>query len=427
MTAPPTLEQARSLLSNGRTTEGERAYASILEQQPDNAEALNVMALAALRGGSPTRAVELLERAARSDAGDPVTMLHLGLAHQSLQQYPAAIEALRAAVRLRPDFHVARLHLAAALEHGDAADAALVQYARALKDAQRGGRLVDRDSTPPQLRNLVEHAVLTVRNGRRALFAGLFEPIRAQFPGESLARIEHALRIYLGEEVAEYPDPRQKSTFFHVPGLPASPYLDRRLFAGLQELEAQSEQICAELLALLPSTEGRERVFTSDALDRQNLRGYAGTPSWNGYYFYRHGTRRENNCRSCPITAAALERLPLARIRDHAPEVLFSVFSPGTHLLAHRGVTNTRLVAHLPLLVPPDCALQVGGEVHVWRRGEVVVFDDTYEHEAWNRSAETRVVLIFDLWSPYLSIAERAACASLIEHIGDFRVAMEQA
>ena len=113
-------------------------------------------------------------------------------------------------------------------------------------------------------------------------------------------------------------------------------------------------------------------------------------------------------------------------MREHAPEVLFSVFTAGTHLLPHRGVTNTRVVGHLPLLVPDDCALSVGGEIHVWQEGRVVVFDDTYEHEAWNRSPEMRVVLIFDLWNPFLTEAEREAVTDVVAAIGDLREAIER-
>jgi Aspartyl/asparaginyl beta-hydroxylase and related dioxygenases len=96
------------------------------------------------------------------------------------------------------------------------------------------------------------------------------------------------------------------------------------------------------------------------------------------------------------------------------------VLHPGTHILPHRGVTNTRLVAHLPLIVPRDCALNVGGEIHAWPEGRCVIFDDTFEHEAWNRSDQTRVVLIMDCWNPDLSAAERAAIAELVAGIGDF-------
>jgi aspartate beta-hydroxylase len=83
-------------------------------------------------------------------------------------------------------------------------------------------------------------------------------------------------------------------------------------------------------------------------------------------------------------------------------------------------VTNTRLVTHLPLIVPPDCALNVGGERHVWQEGRCVTFDDTFEHEAWNRSERTRVVMLLDVWNPHLTLAEREAITVLVEGIGDF-------
>jgi len=79
------------------------------------------------------------------------------------------------------------------------------------------------------------------------------------------------------------------------------------------------------------------------------------------------------------------------------------------------------------LLVPRDCALNVGGEVHEWREGRAVVFDDTYEHEAWNRSDRTRVVLIFDIWNPHLTEAERGAVEMIVPAMGDFRKAAEAA
>jgi aspartate beta-hydroxylase len=90
-------------------------------------------------------------------------------------------------------------------------------------------------------------------------------------------------------------------------------------------------------------------------------------------------------------------------------------------------VTTTRVVGHLPLIVPNDCTLNVGGEEHAWQKGRAVVFDDTYLHEAWNRSNQVRVVLIFDLWNPYLDDPERLAVRDLIHSIGEFRHAVESA
>ncbi len=341
--------------------------------------------------------------------------------------WATAESLLRLALADLPQDHEARLELGELLERRGEHDAALIQYARALQDAQALGLWMNRDSTPGPLQPRVEHAVVWVRDRRRAAIAALLDPLAAKYGAKALRRIERCLRIYFGEEAAPYLDARQQPTFLYVPEVAPATYFNRAMFRWIDALEEQTDAIRTELQALLPTAASRERVFDSDELEAQNLRGQNAAPSWNGYYFFRHGERRQDNCDACPATAAALDALPLSRIRDHGPEVLFSVFTAGTHLLPHRGVTNARLVAHLPLIVPRDCALRVAGEDHVWREGEVVVFDDTYEHEAWNRSDAIRVVLIFDIWTPLLTDVERAALTDLIPSFGDFRHALEQA
>jgi aspartate beta-hydroxylase len=419
--------EAQQLLRQGRVAEAERAFLQILDASPDDVEALNVAALIALRNGKLSRALELLGRALKAEPASAVTHHHLGLAHEAAGDLPAAVEAQRAALRAAPQLHVARLQLGTALEQLGQRPEAIVQYARVLADAQQQGRWLNPDTTPAPLRPAVEHAVLTVREGRHEAYQQILAPLVSRYGAQEIKRVEKSLRIYMNEEAAVYPDPRQQPTFLYFPDLPASAYLDLSMCPWIAALEAETSAIRAEMLALLPSEQGRERVFTTDELEQLNLRGLDVPPSWNGYYFFRHGERREENCQACPRTTRALGGLPLAHVREHAPEVLFSVFTPGTHLLPHRGVTNTRLVGHLPLMVPEHCALKVGGEEHHWQEGRVVVFDDTYEHEAWNRSARTRVVMIFDIWNPYLTEVERAAVTDLIGAIGDFRHATDAA
>ncbi len=420
-------DEAQRLLGEGRVAEAEEAFHRLLEISPDNVRALNAVALSSARTGDLPRALTLIERAVRADPQDPVSAHHLGRIRDSMGDVAAAVAAHRSAVRLRPDFHLARIYLAEALERSGDRHNGVIQYARALQDAQAGGRWLNPATTPEPLRPLIEHAVLAVRSGRREAFAALFDPLLKRYGPFSLERVHRALDLYMNEASDAPSDPRQKPSFLFFPGLPTTAYFDPMLFDWIPAFEADTMRIRDELLGLLPSDAGRERVFDSDDIERVNLRGVNQAPSWNGYYFFRHGERRDENCSRCPVTAAALDRLPLSRVRDHGPEVLFSVFTPGTHLLPHRGVTNTRLVGHLPLIVPADCALNVGGEIHAWREGKVVVFDDTFEHEAWNRSDSIRVVLIFDLWNPHLTEAERAAVADLIAAIGDFRHGVETA
>src|SRR6185503_8995000 len=145
------------------------------------------------------------------------------------------------------------------------------------------------------------------------------------------------------------------------------------------------------------------------------------SPNWSAYHLYRHGERVDAHCQRCPATVALLESLPLLRIPEHAPEILFSVLRAKTHIPPHTGVINGRLTVHLPLIVPENCgALRAGDEARAWREGECLIFDDSFVHEAWNDSEQTRVVLIFDVWNPYLSEAEREGLATAIAALGEF-------
>jgi aspartyl/asparaginyl beta-hydroxylase (cupin superfamily) len=101
--------------------------------------------------------------------------------------------------------------------------------------------------------------------------------------------------------------------------------------------------------------------------------------------------------------------------------VLFSLLRPGAHIPAHTGIINTRLIVHLPLVVPPDCQLRVGNETRTWEEGKAWVFDDTIEHEAWNRSGETRVILLLEIWRPELNATERQLVGAMLEAIDAFR------
>lgn len=419
------LDAARQALQRGALDDAQGRCAALLEKSPDHVEALNLGALIAFRQKRHSTALAQLEHACTLAPADAQTLTSLGHVREALGDAAGALQAFDALLATRPQDFAARLHRGRALEQLGRGDDALFAYARAIRDAQAQGRWTSDATTAAALVPQVRHAIGIVNRGVSAYYERAYAPIKARFGTSEMQRVEQALAMHLGQRPVAWGDARQQPTFLYLPGLPATPYFDTAQMPWRDALQASTEAIGAELHQLLPTRSGREAVFHSGKLADENLRGSHGAPTWDGYYFYRHGEAREDNRAACPATAAALDALPLARIPAHAPEVLFSVFSPGTHLLPHRGVTNTRVVGHLPLIVPPDCALTVAGETHVWKRGEVVVFDDTYEHEAWNRSDETRVVLIFDLWNPHLTEAERLALSALVVAMGDYRTATE--
>ena len=138
---------------------------------------------------------------------------------------------------------------------------------------------------------------------------------------------------------------------------------------------------------------------------------------WSSLWLWKDGVAQEEPMARCPETTAVLSRLPLADQPGFAPTALFSALAPHTRIPPHTGSTNSRLLVHLPLVLPGPAGFRVGNEVRTWHIGEAWAFDDTIEHEAWNDADETRVILIFDIWNPLLSAAERELVSALLaEH-----------
>jgi aspartyl/asparaginyl beta-hydroxylase (cupin superfamily) len=104
-----------------------------------------------------------------------------------------------------------------------------------------------------------------------------------------------------------------------------------------------------------------------------------------------------------------------------SPSILFSLLRPGARIPPHTGILNTRLICHLPLVVPPRCGFRVGNETREWVEGKAWVFDDTVEHEAWNFSDRTRVILLFEVWQPDLTASERDLVSAMFEAIDSDR------
>lgn len=416
-------ERARFQLQNRDVVLAEQSYRRLLATEPADTEALQFLVHVCTSRGKPGEAVALLLAARQACPDEPAILQQLGTLQLATGDAGAAEGTLRRCLQLAPDTFVARLRLGTALERLGKSHDALLAYFKAINTAQAQGRWLSDASTAPALRETVKQAMDYVDRGRRQLFDDVLQPLRQRYGRDELRRVDRCLAIYLHERTANLPDPRQAPKFLYFPELPAQPFYARKRFPWQDRLEAAGERIRAELREVLEQGEPLDSFLQTGLREEADgyLRASGSKPAaWDAFFFFRHGERLADHCARCPQTTALLEATPLVRIRDHAPETLFSVLRPGTHILPHRGVTNTRLVTHLPLIVPSDCALRVGGETHVWQPDRCVTFDDTFEHEAWNRSDQTRVVLILDCWNPDLSEAEQAAVTDLVEAIGDF-------
>ena len=420
------LEKARSFERSGQVLQAESQYLGVLKAWPRNLEAARRLAHFALMRGDGTRAIGLLRSAAQIEPSNAQLKVDLAVAHLASEQTTDAIRVLEGAVVDHPAFTVAWLLLGEVRDSIGDPSGALKAWNQAVTRSQRQGYWKNQETTPPHLLESVVKAIERLRRGRRDLFFGAYDALRRQYGGDELKRVDRALTGYLRDWDATPSDPRQRPKFFFFPDIPNQPYHDPYLQPWASTLQGAFPVIREEALGLLHEREPFQDFIEfkeGDAVE-EVLTGDAKRPTWEAFFFYRHGDRFEENHRRCPKTSAVLESIELCRVEEQAPEVLFSVLQPGTHIMPHHGVTNTRLVMHLPLIVPPDCALNlVGAGEHHWKEGELVMFDDTYLHEAWNRSQQTRVIVLMDCWNPHLTAVEKRAVKQLIETISGLQLA----
>src|SRR5579862_1517663 len=180
--------------------------------------------------------------------------------------------------------------------------------------------------------------------------------------------------------------------------------------------------IRSELLAVLAEGDAALDPYVAfpGGMPMEQWRELNNSRRWGVYSLWREGQAYPEHIARCPKTVKALADVPRWDVPGNGPTALFSILDARTRIPAHTGPVNTRLVVHLPLIVPPGCGFRVGGQMREWVPGKAFVFDDSINHEAWNDSDLPRAVLIFDIWSPYLSEAERELTRALTTRIGEW-------
>lgn len=357
------------------------------------------------RSGRIAEAKAMLERMTASGRPDPQHLLLLAMASERLDDRPACAAALDRMLALDPRIVLGWLIKGdLALRNADDGGARSA-YERAFVEARMQGNL------PNDVRERLSRAAHWLSAGRDRQTRKFREAMDASGVRDTVAshRFRQSLDIIF--ENKEIYVSRPNVYFF--PGLPQRQFYEREELGWAGELEARTDAIAAELAALLEERQlFTPHIRADDATPSDGYQGLAGNSGWSSLYLWTGGAPIEENARRCPETMAALEKLPLphfSKKHPSAPAVMFSMLKSGARIPAHTGSTNVRLICHLPLVVPPKCAIRVGNEVRSWERGKLLVFDDTIEHEAWNESDEDRIVLIFDIWRPELTEEERHA------------------
>jgi aspartyl/asparaginyl beta-hydroxylase (cupin superfamily) len=397
------LQASKAEAAAGRISESDQLLANVAQRAPNHPAVLNELGVRMLSRGAADQAQLLFTRATAAEPRHPALWANLASSLKALGRRTEEFEAIEKALALEPRHLSALLQKGAYLEEtGDPRNAARA-YQNAMASLRPGSDI------PPHLKEAFEDAKAKINADQAGLAQSLdksLAEIRARHGGVRQPRVDRCLDILMGQRRAVYSQP----TWMYFPELPAIEFFDRASFPWLGDLEAATADIRTELLRVLVS-------------DRDGLQPYidfpAGLPidqftelnrsrKWSAYFLWNQSKSVAGHIARCPVTARTLEeKVPRCRVEGRAPTAFFSILDPNTRIPAHTGVTNTRLTVHLPLVVPPDCGFRVGSTTREWVPGEAWVFDDTIEHEAWNLSDAPRAILIFDIWNPLLSEAER--------------------
>ena len=361
--------------------------------------------------GDVSGARHILEEVTAAAPGRSEAWLKLAAMCRSQRDHEAALDAVAGALRVDPLGFLPLLMKASLLDAAGRQEEAGEAYGHAL--AQRP------ETIPPALAAAVANAEQRHKGHVAATSARLAQATAAldsELSGDELSR----LRRFHSNIVRETRPWHSEPSHFHYPGLREREFHDRADFPWLGGLEAATPAILEDFRRVMAS-ERAELVPYIQYPEDVPLRQWAAlnrSRDWTAIHLLQNGARIEANARHCPAVMGLLGGLDQPAVAGRSPNAMFSLLAPGAHIPPHTGVANTRLVCHLPLIVPPGCWFRVGEERRAWEVGKAWVFDDTIEHEALNPSDSLRVILIVDTWHPDLSPAERNAVAASIEASG---------
>jgi aspartyl/asparaginyl beta-hydroxylase (cupin superfamily)/Tfp pilus assembly protein PilF len=404
------LAEAQRASRAGRRDEARQHFEAAIAIDAEEPSARNWLGAEALARGDAGAAAEHFQIACKREPAERSHWINLATAHRSLGDAKQERAALDQALAIDQADLLALVRLAELHERLGEGTPAAERWAAVLTIASS-----IQDPTP-EFAEILAHAKQYVGESQKKLVdavEGALDKDLREASVRDARRMRTAAEVWLGKR----PIYTNQCEGLHYPFLPADEYFDCELFPWLGELEAATATILAELEAILADPEPGLTPYISlpPGVPANKWSPLDKSLDWGAFHLWKEGERFDEACARAPKTAALIESLPMCRIAGKAPNVFFSILKAGSHIPAHTGVTNVRSVVHLPLIVPEGCEFRVGGETRAWIKGEAFAFDDTIEHEAWNRGDQDRAVLIIDAWNPYLSDHERTMICRLYE------------
>jgi tetratricopeptide (TPR) repeat protein len=361
----------------------------------------------AFSAGQAKKGLDLLRQYNLLNNGDAASWHRQAIIEEQIGDFSTAGEAHFRCIEIAPGNAIGYLYAGYWLQQNNQqTQAAAALYSLAYDLDPSSLRLWQQAhvSAPTQLRS---------REANKVMRQVLSEQHRLVCSGLGNAeRIKNAHWVQTSDQPISFGIENFAPELFFIPDLPSKPFYSVDELVWAEQLNSKCITIKNEL------TYAMQQQLAKDSLrpylgkkfsSHSKLGDLANSSNWLAIDLFRNGELNTEISALFPETLDALKALPTYNLSHNSFEVFFSFLKPQQSIAPHFGQSNHALTVHLPLDIPAGCYLEVGAQKQSWREGEVLVFDDSFLHSAHNHSDLSRVVLIFSIWHPQLSIDERSA------------------
>lgn len=411
-----TAQDVQNYIQNGDFNNALGLAKDILEVNPDDVYCLSVVAQSEFSSGQLHEAVITLKKALSVTPEEINLNRNLGIINNKLGDFKqSVISYLNGIVNnsRHPEILLDLLLLGISMDKISNSLARKIIEFVFRQSIQLSSAYMNKEEIPliVEASSIANHII---RDGKYKEQKIALDELALGFEDIDTKRIYDFLDIFHGIQPPKYADELQRPSYHAFPGLEPMPFYEAEDFDWVKILEGNYHDIKNEMENLYLDSSYVKPYIDGAVTGNPGLDELADSLEWSSIHLIQAGKNNHELLNRCPITQETLSQLPMPVLSSNAPEVFLSVLKPGAEIKPHFGLSNIKLTVHLGLEIPENCSIRVGNETQSWSNGKVLIFDDSFEHEAWNRSDKERKVLIIEVWHPDLTDLEKQGITKIM-------------